>query len=47
MQKQGRTYSLSDAQIAAIALAQGATIATRNVGHFEHSGVRIINPWNT
>jgi predicted nucleic acid-binding protein len=47
MQKQRRSYSLSDAQIAAIALAHGATVATRNVGHFEHSGVHIINPWNT
>jgi hypothetical protein len=45
MQKQGRSYSFSDAQIAAIALAHGATVATRNVGHFEHAGVQIFNPW--
>ncbi|HTT96465.1 MAG TPA: type II toxin-antitoxin system VapC family toxin [Rhizomicrobium sp.] len=45
MQKQGRSYSFPDAQIAAIALAHGAAVATRNVTHFEHSGVQIINPW--
>ncbi len=45
MQRQQRSHSFSDAQIAAIALAHGATIATRNVGHFEHAGVQIINPW--
>jgi hypothetical protein len=45
MQKQGRSYSFPDAQIAAIALARGAAIATRNVVRFEHTGVKIINPW--
>jgi predicted nucleic acid-binding protein len=45
MQKQRRSHSFPDAQIAAIALAHGATVATRNVEHFEHTGVQIINPW--
>ena len=45
MQKQRRSHSLPDAQIAAIALAHGAAVATRNVEHFEHTGVKIINPW--
>lgn len=45
MQKQRRSHSFPDAQIAAIALAHGAAVATRNVEHFEHSGVKIINPW--
>jgi proteic killer suppression protein len=34
-----------DAQIAAIALAAEAPIATRNVSDFEHCGVEVINPW--
>jgi toxin FitB len=45
MQKQGRSYSHPDAQIAAITLSQGFAVATRNVDHFEHAGVEIINPW--
>jgi len=34
-----------DSQIAAIARVHGAAVATRDVGDFEHSGVKIINPW--
>jgi toxin FitB len=34
-----------DNQIAAIARAHGAAVATRDVGDFEHSGIEIINPW--
>jgi hypothetical protein len=45
LQKQRRSHSLPDAQIAAISLVHGAKIATRNVEHFEHSGAQIINPW--
>ena len=37
--------SQADAQIAAIARAYGAAIATRNTGDFEHCGVKIMNPW--
>ena len=25
---------------------RGAAIATRNVGHFEHCGIEVINPWS-
>lgn len=35
----------ADCQIAAIARAYGASIATRNVRDFRHCGVDIINPW--
>jgi predicted nucleic acid-binding protein len=42
----GRPIATFDAQIAAIARAHGATVATRNVGDFEACGVRIVNPWN-
>jgi predicted nucleic acid-binding protein len=41
----GRPISHFDAQIAAIAQATGATVATRNVGDFDGCGVRVVNPW--
>jgi len=34
-----------DAQIAAIARANGMAVATRNVADFEDCGVDLINPW--
>lgn len=34
-----------DALIAATALVHGATVVTRNVKHFEASGVLLVNPW--
>lgn len=41
----GRRLGTADAQIAAICLANHATLATRNVSDFEETGVRLINPW--
>ena len=41
----GRPISQSDAQIAAIARVAGASVATRNVADFEHTGISVINPW--
>lgn len=41
----GKPISQSDAQIAAIALASGARLATRNGPDFEDCGLEIINPW--
>jgi hypothetical protein len=41
----GRPVSHLDAQIAAIALSVGATIATRNVPDFDGCGVRLVDPW--
>lgn len=41
----GRPISHFDAQIAAIAYATGAAIATRNVTDFERCDVRVVNPW--
>lgn len=43
--KQGRPMSEFDAQIAAIARAKNAVIATRDTGDFEGCGVRLVNPW--
>ena len=43
--KQGRPRDWRDTMIAAIALAQHATLATRNTAHFEDAGIPLINPW--
>lgn len=43
----GRPISVEDAQIAAIALARGALLATRNVVDFAQiEALRLINPWD-
>jgi hypothetical protein len=44
-EKIGKRAVAPDAYIAACAAARGFAVATRNVGHFEHTGVRVINPW--
>jgi hypothetical protein len=41
----GRPISEADCQIAAIAVAAGAPVATRNVKDFDGCGVDLINPW--
>ena len=41
----GLSVSMADAQIAAICLAHGATLATRNTKHIEGLGLTLINPW--
>jgi toxin FitB len=41
----GEVIDYSDMQIAAIALCKGFTLATRNTKDFEHTGVKIYNPW--
>jgi toxin FitB len=42
----GRPVDMADAQIAAICLAQGAKLATRNLKHFEGLGLGLVNPWD-
>lgn len=41
----GRPISQFDCQIAAIARARGATVATRNTGDYEGCGIEVIDPW--
>ena len=41
----GRGFPTPDGYIAAIAVARGFTVATRDVGPFEAAGVPILNPW--
>ena len=36
-----------DAMIAASAMEHGFTVVTRNVADFEHTGVKLVNPWVT
>ncbi len=43
--RQGKPISEIDAQIAAIARAHGATLATRNPYVFEACGIKLVNPW--
>lgn len=43
----GRTVEIRDVQIAGIAAARKATLATRNTRHFEGIGVNLVNPWST
>lgn len=46
-QKAGRSVDMRDTQIAGIALARHATLATRNVRHFQDLNVPIVDPWKT
>jgi len=44
--RSGHPITVEDAQIAAIALAHGMPLATRNVPDFDHiRGLSVINPW--
>ena len=41
----GRPISQFDCQIAAIARAHEAAVATRNTGDYEGCGIKVIDPW--
>jgi len=41
----GRPISMADAQIAAICVTHGATLATRNTRDFVALGLSLIDPW--
>lgn len=42
----GRSIEIRDVQIAGIAMARKATLATRNVRHFDGLGPVLIDPWS-
>lgn len=42
----GRTVEMRDVQIAAIAAARKATLATRNLRHFDGLGLKLVDPWS-
>jgi toxin FitB len=44
-QKSGRPVDMRDTQIAGIALARRATLATRNVRHFADLKISMVDPW--
>jgi predicted nucleic acid-binding protein len=44
-QRRGKSAEICDCQIAGIALARRATLATRNIRHFEPLGVTVVDPW--
>jgi hypothetical protein len=41
----GRPVEIRDVQIAGIALARKATLATRKTRHFENLGIVLVDPW--
>ena len=43
--QKGRSQELRDTMIAGIVLRSHATLATRNVSHFDDLSVNIVNPW--
>lgn len=46
MRAKGRSISMPDCQIAAIAQVHGFAVATRNVRPFTDAGLRVIDPWH-
>jgi toxin FitB len=45
--KKGRPGELRDTMIAGIVLASRATLATRNISHFQDLSVPVIDPWTS
>lgn len=41
----GRPFQNFDAQIAAISLSRGMTLATRNATDFANAGLLVVDPW--
>jgi len=44
--RDGRPIEIRDVQIAGIVIARKATLATRNVRHFEGIGLTLVDPWS-
>ena len=45
LESDGRAIDVIDAMIAAIALSNAATLATRNMAHFAHTGLTLVDPF--
>lgn len=45
LRSRGQALPLLDSMIAATALEHGLAVATRNVNHFEPTGVKTVNPF--
>jgi predicted nucleic acid-binding protein len=45
--KRGHPTDVRETQIAGIAVARSATLATRNVRHFHDLAIRIVDPWSS
>jgi predicted nucleic acid-binding protein len=45
-QRKGRPVDMRDTQIAGIAVARRAKLATRNVKHFADLSAEVVNPWD-
>jgi len=45
IRKAGSGIETADACIAAVAIANGFTVATRDTGPFQVAGLTVINPW--
>lgn len=43
----GKGFPTPDGYIAAIAVANGFTVATRDTGPFEAAGIMVIDPWKS
>jgi toxin FitB len=44
-QRGGRTVEIRDVHIAGITASRRAVLATRNIHHFEATGIDLVNPW--
>ena len=44
-QQVGRTVEIRDVQIAGVTSTRKATLATRNIRHFEGLGINLVDPW--
>jgi predicted nucleic acid-binding protein len=45
--RRGRPMAIADDMMAAIALVNGGTLATRNLKHFEGIGLDLVSPWES
>ena len=47
LQRIGHPLPVVDSLLAAVVRVNDAVFATRNVRHFEPTGIRLINPWHS